>query len=1008
MAKRTKSVSEAAAPEGKALVIVESPAKAKTINRYLGSEYIVKASMGHVRDLPKRGFGIDVDHDFRPEYELLDTRRKVIGELKKAAEHASEVYLATDLDREGEAIAWHLWQALGVPAERVHRVIFNEITSSAIQQAFSHPKQIDLDRVNAQQARRILDRIVGYELSPLLWKKIAKGLSAGRVQSVAVRLVVDREQEIRAFTPEEFWRLTTYLTPDMPQAENLRQQWHKHLDEHKNDRTRRGDLEWLAAHQGLRAELVEIEGKAFRPSSLEQARKVIEALGWNIEKVNRRPHADYADKKLEQIELVGRLDGAGPTYVVRSVETKRTTTRPSAPFITATLQQSAATQLYFSTSRTMRVAQALYEGMDIGEDGPVGLITYMRTDSTNLSAEALGAVRGFVADKFGQQYLPDHPNSYKSRTSAQEAHEAVRPTDVTRTPESLKGRLSGDHWKLYDLIWKRFVACQMKPAEWDATVATITAGTPVGQATLKAGGRRLAFDGFLRVTGVDIGGEQILPPLSQNQPLAPLEVEPTQHFTSPPPRYTEASLVKALEAEGIGRPSTYATIIQTIQDRGYVEQKDRKFWASALGEVVTKKLLEHFSQIMDVKFTSQMESTLDSIEESHVDWVKVLRDFYGPFKLNLEAAESQMQTARSEASGHNCPECQKPLVYRWGKTGRFLGCTGYPECKFTCNVDQEGNPVRQTVTEHPCQRCGKMMILRSSRGKPFLGCSDYPACDFTMPCDETGTPLRKVKAEEIHESCEDCGGPMAVKFKGRSAFLGCRNYPTCRGTKPLPAGVYVEPPPKAPLEQAGLNCPDCGRAMIIRKGKRGPFVACSGYPKCRKTMPMERLEEAKAAAAAKQAGQPAPATGAEDTPALAGAKVAGVTTSRTGKMVVESLDGPVSCPNCGSRMELRPGRWGPFMACGNYPRCKGTARLKGKALEQANESIPAPPPKPKAEPTDIACPECGSKMVIRMSRRGRFLGCSGYPKCRNTMEMPAELAEQIRKKLEAEAQKAKG
>jgi DNA topoisomerase-1 len=623
----------------------------------------------------------------------------------------------------------------------------------------------------------------------------------------------------------------------------------------------------------------------------------------------------------------------------------------------------------------------------------------------------MSACRGLIVDKFGQQYLPERPNTYKARSSAQEAHEAIRPTDVTRTPESLKGHLTGDHWRLYQLIWQRFVASQMKPAEWDSTVATITAETLQVQATLKAGGRRLVFDGFLRVTGVDTAGEQILPALAANQPLAPLELEPSQHFTSPPPRYTEASLVKALEAEGIGRPSTYATIIQTIQDRGYVEQKDRKFWATALGEIVTAKLIEHFPTIMDVTFTSQMESTLDSIEESHVDWIKVLRDFYGPFKQNLESAEREMQTARGEISTHKCPDCEKPLAYRWGKTGRFLACTGYPACKFTCNVDRDGNIVRAATTDHPCQRCGKMMVLRSSRGKPFLGCSGYPECDFTMPCDETGTPLRKIKPEEIKETCDECSSPMSVKFKGRNAFLGCTNYPNCRGTKQLPAGVYVEAPPKAPVEQAGLNCPECGKPMVIRKGKRGPFVACTGYPKCHKTMPMERLEEAKAGAAAKKTAK-AGAEGA-DTSAAAGddlaaekggaTGVAKTSKSKSGKLVVESLDAPVNCPECGNRMQLRPGRWGPFMACSAYPRCKGTARLKGEALAQAKEQVPTPAPKPKAEPTDIACPECGSKMVIRMSRRGRFLGCGSYPKCRHTMEMPADLAEQVRKRLDAEA-----
>ena len=1009
MAKRTKSSSGASTARGHPLVIVESPAKAKTINRYLGRDFVVKASMGHVRDLPKHGFGVDVDHDFRPDYEILSSRQKVIGDLKKFADQASEVYLATDLDREGEAIAWHLGQVLGLPPERTRRVIFNEITASAIRQAFARPKGIDTDKVNAQQARRILDRIVGYELSPLLWQKIAKGLSAGRVQSVAVRLVVEREQEIRAFEPQEFWRLTAYLTPDVADARAVRQAWQTYLAAKGRDRTRRSDLEWLAAHKAIRAELVDLAGQTFRPHSLEQAQQVAQVLGWRVEKINRRPHPDYRGKSLEQIELVGSVAGDGPQYLVRSVETKRAITRPAAPLITATLQQAAASQLYFSTSKTMRVAQALYEGMDIGEDGPVGLITYMRTDSTNLSADAVAAARDFIADKFGRPYLPERPNTYKARTNAQEAHEAIRPTDVARTPELLKGKLSGDHWKLYDLIWRRFVACQMKPAEWDSTVATITAQTSMGQATLKAGGRRLVFDGFLRVMGVDTGGEQILPPLSENQPLAAIELEPTQHFTSPPPRYTEASLVKALEAEGIGRPSTYATIIQTIQDRGYVEQKDRKFWATPLGELVTRKLLEHFPQVMDVKFTSHMESLLDAIEESHQDWVQVLREFYEPFKQSLEQAERQMQATRSETSPHECPQCGKPLVYRWSKTGRFLACTSYPKCQYTCNVDADGNPIRPATTDHACQRCGKPMALRSSRGRPFLGCSGYPECDFTMPCDEHGSPLRKVEADQIKEVCDECGSPMVVKFKGRSAFLGCGSYPNCRGTKPLPAGLYVEPPPKPPPEQAGLHCPDCGKPMVIRKGKRGPFVACSGYPKCRKTMPMDRLEalrSSEAPAPATPAGDSAvltPAATAADAKAPAGdaSGAARISRTRNGKLVVESLDGAVGCPECGSRMQVRVGRWGPFMACPAYPRCKGTARLKGKALEQAKETAPPPKAKPKAEPTDILCPECGAKMMVRMSRRGRFLGCGGYPKCRHTMELPADLAEQIRKKHEA-------
>ncbi len=500
----------------------------------------------------------------------------------------------------------------------------------------------------------------------------------------------------------------------------------------------------------------------------------------------------------------------------------------------------------------------------------------------------------------------------------------------------------------------------MKPAEWDSTVVSITADTPIGQATFKAGGRRLVFDGFLRVTGVDTGGEQILPALAENQPLAPLELEPSQHFTSPPPRYTEASLVKALEADGIGRPSTYATIIQTIQDRGYVEQRDRKFWATSLGEVVTTKLLQHFPRIMDVKFTSLMESTLDSIEESHLDWVKVLREFYGPFKDNLETAERDMQATRGEPSAHKCPDCDKPLAYRWGKAGRFLACTGYPECRFTCNVDREGNPVWAATTDHACQQCGKPMVVRSSRGKPFLGCSGYPECRFTVPCDETGTPLRKVKPEDIHETCDECSSPMAVKFKGRSAFLGCTKYPTCRGTKQMPADVYVEAPPKAPAEQAGVNCPQCGRPMVIRKGKRGPFVACSGYPKCNKTVPMERLEDLKKAArAAGAAADPAASGEAPGAPAMAK-----TSTTRNGKLVVESLDAPVSCPECGSRMQLRPAAGGRSWPAAPTRGARGPggsrARLSSRPRSRCRPPRPSPRPSRPTSSAPSAAPRWSS------------------------------------------------
>jgi len=1033
MAKRTKRSSRGTDQvDGKALVVVESPAKARTINRYLGGDFVVKASMGHVRDLPQRRFGVDVDHDFRPVYQILPSRKRLVDELKKAAAKASQVYLATDLDREGEAIAWHLAQALELPEDKARRVVFNEITASAIRAAFANPKGIDLDKVNAQQARRILDRIVGYELSPLLWQKIAKGLSAGRVQSVAVRLIVEREQQIRQFVPTEYWQLAAYLTVALEEVEALRDAWGRHLETRKERRTRKDDLSWLAGHRSLRAELVEFAGQPFKPGSLEEARQAVEALGWQIEQVKRQPHPDYADKGIEQVELVGRLDPARcPPFAVRSVQKKRTTTRPPAPFITATLQQAASTQLRFSASKTMRLAQALYEGMEIGEEGQVGLITYMRTDSTNLAAEAVSACRAFIDETYGAKYLPEKPNVYRARSSAQEAHEAIRPTDVTRTPASLKGKLPRDHWRLYDLVWRRFVACQMAPAEWDSTTVLIAAETERGTAVFKATGRRLVFDGFLKVTGVDAGNEQLLPEVSEGQPLGVLALEPVQQFTSPPPRYTEASLVRALESAGIGRPSTYATIIQTIQDRGYAEQRDRKFYATPLGQLVTAKLIEHFPKIMDVEFTSRMEDLLDKIEEAHLDWVAVLREFYEPFKQALEQAEREMAAVRSEPSPYTCDRCGKPMVYRWGKSGRFLACSGYPECKFSRNVDAEGKPIVATETDHVCEKCGKPMVLRQSRGSYFLGCSGYPECNHTVPCDEQGNPLRKVSPDAIRETCDECGAEMVVRWRGRRAFLGCSKYPKCRGTKPLPEGIYVEPPPKQ-VESAGVNCPECGQPMVIRRGRRGKFVACSGYPRCQKTFALDRLEElqknsnAGSGASAPQeasAGgdggdvraepnavgtesalqeEPASAIASGQASAQSGSQ-AKTSLSRNGKLVVESLDGPVACPECGSAMKVRRGRWGPFLSCGSYPRCKGTARLKGKAIEQAEQMLPPPAPRSKAEPTDIDCPACGAKMVIRMGRRGRFLGCSKYPRCRETMELPPELAEEVRKRLEAES-----
>jgi len=1019
------------------LVIVESPAKARTINRYLGSDYQVKASMGHVRDLPSRELGIDLTKGFEPTYQTLPTRRKVLSELKKAAEAADKVYLATDMDREGEAIAWHLVEALKLPREKVLRVIFNEITRSAIRHAFENPHQIDLDKVNAQQARRILDRIVGYQLSPLLWRKIGKGLSAGRVQSVAVRMVVDREREIRAFVPQEYWRITGCFTAQTDRARELGRQWMEFLTRTPSPETERTEKEksaWLAERRCVRADLVELNGVEFKPAQSAEALRVAEALGFVCTERTEQPWNEYAHLDLKRIVVKGLTDPSkAPRHRVTSVTTKRTTSRPPAPFTTASLQQAASVQLKFGASRTMRIAQGLYEGVDIGGDeGQVGLITYMRTDSTNLSDESLRSVREWIASNLGPDYVPSEPNRYGSGARAQEAHEAIRPTDPNRTPESLHGRLPAEQWKLYDLIWRRFVACQMPPAQWDSTTAFIEADSSAGKATFKATGRKLVFDGFLRIAGMGgSGGEQWLADLAEGQELVPFAVEPTQNFTSPPARYTEASLIKALESEGIGRPSTYAPILQTIQDRGYVEQRDRRLYATSLGEVVTDKLVKHFSDIMDIKFTGRMEDELDKIEEAHLDWVAVLKEFYEPFAEALTRAGQEMEKVRAEPSPHLCPECGKPMVYRWGRNGRFLACSGYPACEGALNVDAEGNPLQPKTTDHKCPRCGGPMVLRRSRRGPFLGCKGYPECSQTLPCDESGNPLQLVKEEDIAEKCEACGSRMVVRWKGRRAFLACSGYPQCRQTAPLPGGVFLQPPPKAAPEPAGFDCDQCGRPMVIRQGRRGRFISCSGFPKCRNAKPIARLDELRSAGtpaspsssrAAPSDEQDAPSSEATTDSEVRrqghgrtsqakktrpsqtvpnGSSEPGtvtnnegntaVRTTRGGKLVVESLDRPVLCPSCGSPMTPRRGPWGPFLSCGGFPKCRITGRLAGHAVEQAEAQLGEPSPRPKPQPTDLKCEQCGSVMVIRASRNGRFLSCSAFPKCRNAKPLPAEL-----------------
>ncbi|QOJ15347.1 MAG: type I DNA topoisomerase [Planctomycetia bacterium] len=1017
---------------GRKLVIVESPAKAKTINKYLGDDFVVKASMGHVRDLPQRDFGINITEGFIPTYAILPSRLKVITELRKLASAADEVYLATDRDREGEAIAWHLVEALNLPEEKIRRVIFNEITRTAIAAAFDHPHQLELDRVNAQQARRILDRIVGYELSPLLWRKIAKGLSAGRVQSVAVRLIVEREREIRAFVPEESWQIVADFSADAAAAARLAPEWLAYI---AKSPTQKEQLEWLREHGSFRTELAEVNGAKFAAKDSVAARAALEALGWKIEREARRPFEEYRRLNLEQVELhVAPIPGREPNCRIADLATKRTTTRPSAPFTTAALQQQASTQLRFSASRTMRVAQGLYEGVDLSGEGPIGLITYMRTDSTNLSNEAIDSARRFIRGEYGDAYLPDAPNFYgKRQARAQEAHEAIRPTDPFRTPDSLRKMLTDEQLRLYDLIWRRFIACQMPPAQWDSTSVTVeaaaTGGASRNVAKFTGSGRKLVFDGFMRVAGVT-SDDALLPPLETGKPVGLLALVPRQQHTSPPSRYTEASLVKTLESEGIGRPSTYASIIDTITDRGYVELEERKFFPTALGELVTEKLVAHFPQIMDVKFTSFMEDELDKIEEAHLDWVQVLHEFYDPFHELLTRAATEMDTARAEPSDVKCPLCNAEMVYRWSKTGRFLACTAYPACKSTLNVDRDGTPVIPKVSEHACAACGKPMVVRRSKSGVFLGCTGYPDCRTTVECTEQGEPKRLVTEEELKRPCEACGeGTLVVKRKGRRAFLGCDRFPACKQIENLPDDVRLERKPTPPPEQAGINCDKCRRPMVLRSGKRGKFIACSGFPKCRNAKPIEKLEElrALAAAAGAAAGASAGANGDAAGDALhegesaavgsasgrasrrtaagksasrggaasasgAGEPPPGFAMTRTGRPVVEVMpeEGALACPECGEPMDLKRGRFGPFFSCTGFPRCKFVANLRGDAKKRAEELMPAPD-RPKPEPSGVPCDECGKEMLIRAGRRGKFLGCSGYPKCKATREMPAEV-----------------
>ena len=798
----------------KSLVIVESPAKAKTINKYLGKNFIVKSSVGHVRDLPTKALGkvepkkpakelktlsdderqeylrrheylklvdrmgVDPEKDWKAHYQVLQGKEKVVNELKKLAKDADTIYLATDLDREGEAIAWHLQELLGTKGKTYQRVVFNEITKNAIQDAFSDPGELNISRVNAQQARRFLDRVVGFMVSPLLWKKIARGLSAGRVQSVAVRLVVEREREIKAFVPEEFWDVHADLTSQQKDALRM----------------------LVAKHQG----------SAFKPKNKAET-----------------------DKALSDLE--------GASYTVESRESKPTQSRPSAPFITSTLQQAASTRLGFGVKKTMMMAQRLYEA---------GYITYMRTDSTNLSQEAVESARAYIADNFGNKYLPDSPLRYGSKEGAQEAHEAIRPSNVNVSSASL-GDMERDAQRLYELIWRQFVACQMTAAKYDATTIRVAAG----DYELTAKGRVLKFDGWTRVQPQlrKKGDEELMfPDVQQGDVLNLKALDPKQHFTKPVARFNEASLVKELEKRGIGRPSTYASIISTIQDRGYVRLENKRFYAEKMGEIVNDRLMENFDDLMSFDFTANMEQQLDDLAEGNKDWKDVLNEFYSGFYGKLLNAEKDpeeggMRLNQAVPAGVECGKCGREMNVRTASTGVFLGCSGYnlppkERCTNTMNLtpgdevvkvdDEEELETEALRSKKRCPKCGTAMdsYLVDETRKLHV-CGNTPTCDGTLL--ETGTFKIKGYDGPIIE-CDKCGSDMELKNGRFGKYFGCTNE-ECKNTRKLLRNGEAAPPKEDPVDLPELPCEKSDAHFMLRDGASGIFLAAHNFPKSRET-----------------------------------------------------------------------------------------------------------------------------------------------------------------------------
>ena len=742
----------------KNLVIVESPAKAKTLEKYLGRDFQVKASVGHVVDLPKSKLGVDVKKDFAPDFTVIQAKKKVIDDLKKAAKGKENIYLASDPDREGEAIAWHIAGQVAKNHKRVHRVLINEITKKAVQDAIANPLELNRNKFDAQIARRVLDRLVGYKISPLLWNKVRRGLSAGRVQSVAVRLVCERETDIRAFEPVEYWSLTALLEGRLPPS--------------------------------FKAKLIQ----------------------WKEQKVDNKKFRLENDATVQGI--IQSLDGAA--WVIDEVEKKERRRYPTPPFVTSKLQQEAARKLGFQPRRTMQLAQHLYEGVELGKEGSVGLITYMRTDSTRVSNDALAAVRQHIQTNYGKNYLPGKPNTFRSKKGAQDAHEAIRPTSLEYTPERVRRYLRRDMFQLYSLIWDRFVASQMVPAVYDQTAFAI----PVKEALFRATGQQIKFDGFMKVyiegrderasqaNGEDEEDEAqdtdgMLPDLQKGDALNLLSLDPRQHFTQPLPRYTQASLIKELDEKGIGRPSTYAAIISNILDREYVSQNEsRQLLPTDLGLLVTDLLVESFPDILNVEFTASMEDELDKIEIGKEKWTKAMKRFYTPFERDLKKAEKEMRDVKRQEvpTDIECDKCGAKMVIKWGRNGEFLACPQYPECKNTKNFKRSDTGEIEIAAEEEvnetCEECGRPMLLRWGKFGKFLGCSGYPECKNIQPLE---------KPVDLGVKCPECkkGNIKERKSRWGKVFYGCDKYPECKFAswdKPMPT-----------------PCPDCESPILVEK-----------------------------------------------------------------------------------------------------------------------------------------------------------------------------------------------